>query len=320
MIITDKFTLFNIFLKKNIVYLILSINTIPINENEILITINNKILKFDSKLVKNQGEPILIFKYDYPDFEKNKEKNNKILAKILYKNITYNVSCEIIKPQKKKTLAITTLFKNDYNVFKIFYEYYKKQGVEHFYMYYNGVVNDEIAKLFNKEDVTLIEWNFRYWNPSNYKYQHHAQLGQMHDSLYRFGKDSFKYMIYCDLDEYLHIDNYTLKEFILKNNEIDVFGFCNIWSRCINDEIPIKFPTKFYIDQKKLNYKNRSKNIYKLDKINILTIHHLYTPPKDRRCPENIKQILDLNMYHFINWSKRNRYEKVEIIKTIKDL
>ena len=47
-----------------------------------------------------------------------------------------------IKTKEQNNIALTTLFKDDYELFPFFYEYYKNQGVEHFYMYYNGILND----------------------------------------------------------------------------------------------------------------------------------------------------------------------------------
>ena len=43
-------------------------------------------------------------------------------------------------------------------------------------MYYNGLLNDKIKEIFNYDDVTLIEWDFRYWNDKEkHKYKRHAQ-------------------------------------------------------------------------------------------------------------------------------------------------
>ncbi len=70
-------------------------------------------------------------------------------------------------------------------------------------MYYNGKITDEIMKYYNKKDITLIEWDYIYWNDNSLEYGHHAQLGQIHDAIYRYGKDNSEYIIFCDLDEYL---------------------------------------------------------------------------------------------------------------------
>ena len=81
-----------------------------------------------------------------------------------------------------------------------------KQGVDHFYMYYNGKLTQEIIDKFNFPNVTLIEWDFRYWNcMKTYKWGHHAQMGQLSDAIYRYGKDNYDYMIFNDMDEFFYI-------------------------------------------------------------------------------------------------------------------
>ena len=48
-------------------------------------------------------------------------------------------------------------------------------------------------------------------------FKHHAQPGQMHHALYKYGKNNYNYMIFCDLDEYIFIPNKTIKEYIFEN-------------------------------------------------------------------------------------------------------
>jgi len=80
----DDFTIFDIFIKKEFVYMILSINTREINENELITSINSEELNFNSKIVRNKHpEPIMIFKYDKP--KSNILENH--IAKIVYNNI-----------------------------------------------------------------------------------------------------------------------------------------------------------------------------------------------------------------------------------------
>ena len=288
------FTLFDIFLKKSKVYLNLSINNKVLNKNDLIVKMNSKELEHISSIVKDEYEPTLIFIYN--GFQYDKE----IKFEVIYKERKEVFSSKKVKIDKKYFLTLTTLFKNDYKLFPVFYDYYKNQGVEHFFMYYNGKINNEIKKIINKKDVSLIEWDFRFFNNKDqYKYLHHAQLGQMHNAIYKYGKDICKYMIFCDLDEYLYIKNYKLKNFIMETDK-DLYGFCNIWSKSI-DNFPNKFPNNFLTSNKN-EYETRSKNIYKLDKVETISIHvsHKFNT-------NNISSILDLEMFHFYNWSKKNR-------------
>ena len=213
------------------------------------------------------------------------------------------------KTNKNKKLAITTLFKNDYEINTIFYDYYKKQGIEHFYMYYNGKITDKIKTYFDKEDITLIEWDYAYWNNNSKRSDHYAQLGQMHDAIYRFGKDKYEYMLFCDLDEYLYIKNTKLID-LVSDSDVDTFGFKNLWANTKNYIIPEKFPNEFYVDHTSLSYFNRSKCIHKMDTVLYIGIHHHRKYKSKEVGKRHKKKVLVKNnyiMFHFSSWSKKDR-------------
>lgn len=317
---------FDIFYKNNKIYLIMPIYNTPVNPNYIYITVNNKFLQLTEMHIKDSNEPILIYIYNYTSppntlIKVNVNFMNKLIKSYDLMHIYTKINITNSDNQNNsKFLSLTTLFKNDYYLFPIFYNYYKKQGVQHFYMYYNNVITPKIKKIFNKPDVTLIEWCFHYWNPIEIKYCHHAQMGQMHHALYKYGKDTYDYMIFCDLDEYLHIpskyfidkdkyndnDEKTITKFIKNNSNIDIFGFCNYWANTIDNNIPslttIEFPNKFLTVKKPIEYLERSKNIYKVSYINTIGIHQLGNNfYNEKTC------ITDLEMYHFYKWSGRKR-------------
>jgi len=335
---------FDIFYKNNKIHMIMPIYNTPASSKNITLTVNNNILQLTESHIKDSNEPIIVYIYEYitpPNTTINvnvKLINNMIQCYNLvhihtgvYKGINTDVMTQLntINNETNKFLALTTLFKNDYYLFPLFYNYYKEQGVDHFFMYYNGVITPEIKKVFDNPDVTLVEWNFHYWNPHGVKYVHHAQMGQIHHALYKYAKDVYDYMIFCDLDEYLHIpknkivesesesesvrpnnneyiDN-TLKQFIKNNPETEVFGFCNFWSDTIDGSIPSTphLPKKFLALRDPVKYLERSKNIYKVSSINTIGIHQI----GDER-HINMKHIVDLKMYHFYKWSSKNRVIK----------
>ena len=328
-----KLLFFDIFYKNNKIYLIMPIYNTPASSEHIKITVNNKILNLTESHIKDSYEPILVYIYEYITPPNTVIKvdikliNNMINSYDIQHIYTHTES--IVKKNSNNFLALTTLFKHDYYLFPLFYNYYKEQGVQHFYMYYNGIVTPKICKVFNKPDVTLVEWNFHYWNHPVVKYAHHAQMGQMHHALYKYGKDVYDYMIFCDLDEYLHVpknkcidstanivhnneqhnDN-TIRQFITNNPDIDIFGFCNYWANTIENNIPNKryLPKKFLAVSEPCEYKERSKNIYKVSFINTIGIHQvgyeLYNSPNALSA---VKSITDLNMYHFYKWSSTKR-------------
>ena len=304
--IFSEFTIFDVFIKNDFLYIILSINNKEIHENELTININSDKLNFVSKAVRNgPSEPILVFIYNKPKYI----NQDKVVVDITFNNITQSMNIENVKLYKKHFLALTTLFKDDYGLFPLFYEYYKKQGVDHFYMYYNGIITPEIRNVFAPfiNNVTLIEWNFPYWL-FKCKYIHHAQMGQMHHALYKYGKNNCKYMIFCDLDEYMNIEKTTLKEYILNNPNINTFGFCNFWSKTLDNTIPKTFPNEFMVGTK-FPYAHRSKNIYNTDTKNTVGIHSSMCLCDNKWTPgEN--SITDLNLFHFYNWSNHRRIEQ----------
>jgi hypothetical protein len=294
----------------------------PALPEHITVNINNKILKLSDSHVKDSNEPILIYIYEYISPHNTVIKVNiSIINNMLKSYDLHHIHTNMIQNiHLNNFLALTTLFKHDYYLFPLFYNYYKKQGVQHFYMYYNGIITPEVSKIFDKPDVTLVEWNYHYWNPRGVKYPHHAQMGQMHHALYKYGKDIYEYMIFCDLDEYLHIpknkfiestapnltqysDN-TLKQFIINKPDIDIFGFCNFWANTIDDNIPSTpyLPKKFLAVSDPTEYLERSKNIYKVSSINTIGIHQV-----GYDFYSSLTAITDLNMYHFYKWSSKNR-------------
>ena len=320
---------FDIFYKNNKLYLIMPIYNQPYKADDFAAIHNEKKITPSEKYVKDSYEPISIFVYDISDNADANNINDFITIHIEYKTIkrTYNLKHIVTNADtntntnadntQKQFLTLTTLFKHDYYLFPFFYNYYKKQGVSHFYLYYNGIITPEIYTLFNQpryKNVTLIEWNFHYWNPQNFKYFHHAQMGQIHHALYRYGKDISEYMIFCDFDEYLHIPRQNLRlqhqllhGYIKDNPGIDIFGFCNIWA----DTSQYQYPYTQMIPKKILAvaehehnpYYERSKNIYKVSSIKTMGIHQLC----DDAYFDKLKSITNLKMYHFYKWSSKTR-------------
>ena len=319
-----KLLFFDIFYKNNKIYMIMPIYNTPATPQNIVVKINNTILKLVERHVKDSNEPALIHIYEYIS-----PPNTRVTVHIkLINNATmscdlqHEYTCVNTPTDIYRFLALTTLFKNDYWLFPLFYNYYKEQGVQHFYMYYNGTITPEISKIFNREDVTLIEWNFHYWNPREIKYAHHAQMGQMHHALYKYGKDIYDYMVFCDFDEYLHIPkhkftdstaeisstkntkiipmNTSIHKFIKMNPNTDIFGFCNFWANTIDDNIPNTpyLPKKIIAVHEPCDYCERSKNIYKVSSINTIGIHQI-------GYDNMLMSITDLHMYHFYKWSSK---------------
>ena len=252
---------------------------------------------------KLEYEAIEILIYDFI----SSDLINEIIVD--YNNIKQLYILKQIKSELINELSLTTLFKDDYNLITIFYNYYIKQGVTNFYLYYNGKLSNDIILKYNLPGVTLIEWNYPYWI-KNYFSNHYAQMGQMHHALFKFGKDLNKYMIFCDLDEYLYIPNIKLIDYIKNNDNIDIFGFNNLW--CDVEQIDINIPNNINCSDEILKFKDRSKCIYNTEIVNTIGIH--YTNNNFTRLPvinnDNI-------MLHFYKWSGKIREENTKNTMTL---
>lgn len=300
--LNDKYIFSQIILDNKLI-LIFPIYNNEISVKEFKIELDYLKLNLIKEIKKIENEPIHIFIYE---INEELDMTDIVTGTFKYNNFKQNL---LLYPQfttKKYNLGITTLFKDDYKLFPIFYDYYTRQGVEKFYMYYNGISTPEIKKIFNKSNVILIDWNYRYWNPNNIKYRHHAQMGQIHDSLYRFAKPECEYIIYCDLDEYFYIPHHNLNEYINKHDDIDVFEFHNYFAETLNKKIPERLPLINKIGNKH-DYTVRSKNIYKSRSIDSINIHfpHKFNIENPKKSKEHI-------MLHFQSWS--GRYPEVNNI------
>lgn len=316
--ITNHFRNFNelpyvylsLFIKNNKLYIISPIyNNIIKNIN---VNINNENLLINDNfhtIKKSEPCQILIMNINNNN-NKNCNKIKKITIK--YDNKSHIIYRNPIYTLMKNKIAITTLFKHDYNLFNIFYNYYLNQGISHFYMYYNGKITNDIKNYFNKPNVTLIEWNFTYQNYGNNrhynytsnnksKYRHHAQPCQMHDALYQYGKDNYEYMIFCDLDEYIYFPNFKIVDFVYNNHNIDWFKISSYYAATIDNKIPTYFPNKIMIDNEP--HSDISKNIYKTNLIKTLGIHVPVEFIIDKsKINMNDKGLL----LHFQSWNNKN--------------
>ena len=264
---------------------------------DIQITYGGKRLSLTRQHLKIQHEPIILLFYECPVVS-NKDSLPFVVE---YKGLTrsYTVEHQLSGPEKTFLLTATTLFKDDAGIFPMYYKYYKEQGVQHFYMYYNGVVNDTIRSIMDKEDVTLIQWDYLYrLDGRPHPFPHHAQLGQLHHAIYAFGKGDSEYMIFNDFDEYFEIPDTTLGSFV-SDRRYDLLGFRNRYALTIDGSIPKEFPTKFQKTEP-LKWGDRSKNIYKLDPVTTIGVHQA------GRADVGIYRI-DFTMYHFTNWSQPGR-------------
>jgi FkbM family methyltransferase len=124
-------------------------------------------------------------------------------------------------PSRKHALVAMTMFKDDQQLIASYVAYYRKLGVDHFYMYVNDVQPASGFPAF--DDVTYVQWNHPYMVDA----KHHAQIGAITDFLY-WAKHTANYALFNDLDEYVFWNpvHVTLKQFVTQNG-FSCYGVLN---------------------------------------------------------------------------------------------
>jgi hypothetical protein len=300
----NKYLFFDIFHKNNELILICPVYTAGVDISKLHVLHDARELSLKNKHSEINYEPTEILIYS---FSPDKSRNT---VQVKYGDVCKEFVLEHFTTMAGKTVAITTLFKDDHALIPVFYDYYRNQGVKNFYLYYNGKITDDIRQRCKLRGVVLIEWDFPYWNEDFHtrasRFQHHAQLGQIHHALYRYGKDENEYMIFCDLDEYMYVPEKRLATYIYKNPTINIFGFCNIWATTMDNTIPDKIPTKIKTAKNKIPFGQHSKCIYKTHAVLTLSIH------SHKKMAEPKNASVDHIMFHFYNWSNPDRVKDTD--------
>ena len=334
---TDLIYYYSIFYKNGVVYVIQPIYKDVIMSFKLFNSIGIEYPLTD-QVIKYKWEPVIISMFAIPT------EQNTLELYLKFKNTQIKETVTHIKTiPSGKFLCLTTMFKNDYAVIPLFYDYYKKQGVDHFYLYYNGRLTDDdnpdapkIKEICKKlPNVTLIEWKFIYSSKRTDISAHLSQTGELHDAIYRYGKDCYEYIVCCDLDEYLFVsekepllvsekeplfvseNNLTLREYIKANPSIDTFAFKQILAKSYErpekmDTLPKTFqisPTKFeYLTYEESKIKQPcAKCIHKLKTVQTVSQHYadLETAVVDTKN----------SFYHFFNWTQPNRIKNEPFIE-----
>lgn len=258
----------------------------------------NIVYKLEEGMIPKDGTPVSL------EIEVKYEHNGELKTK--------KFDIEHVTLTKKFFMTVGTLFKTDYDLFEKYYRYYMSQGVEYFFLYYNGSLEEEknVKKYINRDEkgnILLIEWNYHYWNNTelegkkNY-FRHHAQIGQLNHVLYKYHKPLTQYAIFNDFDEYLHNKYDKLSDLVKKHNK-ENYVFYNHWTKPRN---PYKFeddvPRKVFITSQH-STNERLKYIAKVDNVYIAGVHYVIRFNKYSRKVQSY-QSNDNMMMHFISLSK----------------
>ncbi len=246
-----------------------------------------------------------IFEGSYIIILELNEYKEKVELDISYDKYKYHVKLKQLG-FKDNNISAMTLFKDDYELMKQYILYYNNMGVDTFYLYYNGKIDnillDKIVEMnVNNLKIYLIEWNYPYY----YNEYHYSQTMALNDILYIL-KNYSKYILFNDFDEYID-NNINFNELINDNPNIDVFVFKNCFAKLGNETIKYSdFYDKFNInDIIKGNYydKFREKNLIKIDKISTMGVHVQYNIYN-----KDITELIAGKFYHIVNFEEKNRY------------
>jgi len=270
----NLYNIYDIFIKDSKIYIISTYK--DFTDPPLTIKVNEEILKEYG--VKNDDQPVRYFSGTAP-------KSNNVTILIngkLYKTLELNKIEHIHKVVKKNKLAYATLFKNDYFFLEKSINHYRKQGVDKFYLYYNGSTLPQ--GLPTGPDIVYKTWDIHpyYWN--NSKCRGNSQMSFLNMFRIKYFDES-DWVILCDLDEIIINPNGLSIINTIKNNTSNVIKVRNYWAR-LNDS-KITYTTK---DSGPLE---RTKCIYKGTFNGMIAVHH----------PKNFQDIdlLDLKMLHIIN-------------------
>ena len=218
----ETFLFYNIFARNNELFLVHTRQdhqAFNITYEDIEITMNQQKLVVQEKIESQDRVTIIVYRFDYPFSEHQ--------VVVACKGITKLFTISHVYLTQTGMLLHTTQFQDNHFMLPMFYDYYTKQGVENFVWYYNGVWNERLRQRYSfRDNVIILNWPYAY----RYKGLPLGQNAHMLHALYKYGKPSYAYIGFCDLDEYIHTEESNLRQYILRNPGYLFYNFFNCWS------------------------------------------------------------------------------------------
>lgn len=228
-----NFLIYDVFIRRNTLYLVSTFYAQGTPKINIFIdgVIPNEVA-FD------QGEPI---RYFWMSVGNKKEFTCRI------NGITKTLKPEVIDGRNRvHKMAVATLFKYESpEDIQRFVSYYRKEGADQFYFYYNGAQLPE--GLPKSGDINYKIWNFPYWNETTYG--HNAQMTFLTSYRLRYFEAN-EWNVMIDMDEYIFskIPNKTILEYLNSSNW-HLIRIQSHWAKVSEDNASVninKMPTPRY--------------------------------------------------------------------------
>ena len=179
------------------------------------------------EIAYNEYEPVRVVRYPVPTLPGAHPYHT---LSITYGERTLTARLTPDASEPKPTLALATLFKHDAINVELCYRYYRAQGFQRFYFFYNGDLNRLATPLPRGPDIVYGSWPFSYWiprgspafntlllDPQAAHNKHHAQAMFLSMVRYRFLRRS-SFLALVDLDELLHAPGETLATHLARTN------------------------------------------------------------------------------------------------------
>jgi len=178
----------------------------------------------------------------------------------------------------RRGFAVVAVFYFEWKALQPWLTHYRNQGAAHFFLYFNAnVIPEELQNTVNEAtDVTLIIFPFLYFSSTwRYNSGHFFQSAQpialQHALEIIKNRTSFRYVLTCDLDEYIIGEGKIFESLQSSPKEI---SFANFWSRgyenFINGDAPFI--------AKEIEWKpwTRVKSIVDTARIQRLDVHRIW--------------------------------------------
>lgn len=208
---------------------------------------------------------------------------------------------EVLPVVAPSGFAIATLFKDDHAHIPEMVDWYRAQGVTHFYLYYNGPVFP--AGLPQAPDITYRLWNFRYWNPGvDYRdretgWVHAAQTAFLTAVRLRW-LPQHEWFGLVDIDEAVTVvSGQRLDDFLRDvSGTYNAIRVRNHWAFRSHDRIVYTMNADSWV--------HRTKVFYRFTYTGLCGVHH---PKEQDRClnTENAR------LLHIVNWGHMNRLTNI---------
>jgi hypothetical protein len=234
----------------------------------------------------------------------------EFFVRICYKESEQTFKLRNYAIEKQFSFACAALFKSDTYLVKNWHAYYSSAGIDIFFLYFNGTFTNQIPL---PQNAILMDWDFRYyWNDEGW---HHAQVAQLHHTLYKFAKPACEFVLNCDLDEFFFCDDGPIRvESLQKAFEpaVGAVEFINHWSYVIDMHVPkcsvFNFRRHVMYDPVGSGQTRRTKYAYRTSRVESLGVHHV----KQFLGQAGPKSSDGYFMLHFLNWSNSWRTKPSE--------